>query len=216
MAEMTGSELYTYILEIFKRTDKSTEIYKAITDTIKDMTKRHPFEEMKVEAYTTGGITSVTDHRIELPVDFQHLLSDVRLIDGSYSKVLVKLNKRQFDGTYPYLSNTNTDPNVPKHYCPWNTQILIGPLPDKTTYGYEISYARKQTSDITSSTTAVPLTGENREAVRAGVLARMFEGLDEYEKAAYWHARHDRNLNIIMNLDKMNTHAASAQEYRGM
>ena len=213
MANMTGATLYTYVLEIFKRTDKSTEVYKSMTDTIMDLTSLHPFNEMKVEAYTTGGITSATDYRLEVPSDFQHLIGHVRLIDGDESKVLIKLSKPQFDIKYPYLSNTDSDPDVPKHYCYWNSQILIGPIPDDATYGYEIGYARKHTTDIDSSTTSVPLTSNYRELVRAGVLARAFEGLEDYEKAAYWHARYDRNLQIVMKIETQNAYVSTNVAY---
>jgi hypothetical protein len=216
MADMSGTDFYAYVLKVLKRTDKSAEVYEAATDTIKDMTKRHPFREMKVEAYTTAGITTSTDYRLELPQDFEHLVSDVRLINGDESKLLVKLEKEQFDEKYPYLSDPDREPGIPKHYCLWNNQILIGPIPDLTTYGYEISYCRKITSAITSDTTAVTLTDNHREAVRSGTLARVFEGLEDYEKAGYWHARHDRDLSIIMGLDTTNENAPAFQEYNGV
>lgn len=207
MADLSGSSMYDYVLKVFKRTDKSAEVYEAMQDTIDDMTKRHPFREMKVEAYTTAGITTATDYRLEIPLDFEHLLGDVRLIDGSSSKPLNKLSKAQFDIKYPYLSDPNTSPNVPKDFCLWNNQILIGPIPDLSTYGYEISYARKNTTTIDSSTAAVPLSDNHRDTIRAGVLARLFEVMEDYEKAAYWHARHDRDMNIIIGIDYKNEDA---------
>lgn len=214
---MTGAEFYNYVIQIFKRSDKSDEVYEAITDTIKDMTKRHPFREMKVEAYTTAGITTDTDYRLELPVDFEHLLGDVKFINGTESDVLIKLSKGEFDERYPYLSDPdNREPGTPKYFCLWNNQILIAPIPDSRDYGYEISYCRKITSDITASSTSVELTENNREAVRSGTLARMFETMEDYEKAAYWHARHDRDLSIIMGLDTNNENVATSQEYNGV
>jgi len=216
MDHMTGSELYTYVLKIFKRTDKSAELYEAITDTVKNMNLRHKFSDMKVEAYTTGGITSDTDYRVELPEDFGHLIGDVRLINGTDSKTLDKLNKPEFDEKYPYLSNTDTEPSEPDHYCLWNNQILIGPIPDETTYGYEISYTRKIVTAIVSETTEVPFTDDYREAVRAGSLARLYEGLEDFEKAKYWHVRHDRDMAIIIANDINNESAVINQEYNGV
>lgn len=44
---MTGSELYDYIVRTFKRTDKETEIYEAITDTILDLQVRFGFDAQR-------------------------------------------------------------------------------------------------------------------------------------------------------------------------
>jgi len=40
MDKMSGTEFYDYVLRTFKRTDKSQEVYDAITDTIMDMAER--------------------------------------------------------------------------------------------------------------------------------------------------------------------------------
>ena len=42
---MTGLEMYNYVLQTFKRTDKSTAIYQAITDTIMDIKIRFLSED---------------------------------------------------------------------------------------------------------------------------------------------------------------------------
>ncbi len=213
---MTGSELYTYVLKIFKRPDKSAEVYEAMTDTLKDMNTRHKFSDMKVEAYTTGGITSATDYRVELPTDFGQLIGDVKIIDGDYSKPLIKLSKPMFNEKYSYLSSSNTDLGYPAHYCMWNNQILIGPKPDKTTYGFEIDYTRKIVTAIVAGTTAVPFTDDYRETVRAGVLTNLFELMEDYNKANYWNAKHDRGMQIIMRNDIDNESAQVNIKYHGV
>ena len=187
-----------------------------MTDTLKDMNTRHKFSDMKVEAYTTGGITSATDYRVELPTDFGQLIGDVKIIDGDYSKPLIKLSKPMFNEKYSYLSGSNTDLGYPAHYCMWNNQILIGPKPDKTTYGFEIDYTRKIVTAIVTGTAAVPFTDDYRETVRAGVLTKVFELMEEYNKAGYWNAKHDRGMQIIMRNDIDNESAQVNIKYHGV
>lgn len=66
MDKMTGAEFHDYVVRTFKRTDKSDEIYDAITDTVIDMCERMDFEDTKVEAYTAGGITAMGDYKLEI------------------------------------------------------------------------------------------------------------------------------------------------------
>jgi hypothetical protein len=227
---LTVSQMVTYnVLKYFKRTDKSNEVLQDITDTLQDMTRRHQFRDLKVEAYTTIGITTPTDYRLELPDDFEHLIGNVRLINGTESKPLNKLDKAAFDEKYPYLSNPDKEPGTPEDFCLWNDQILIGPIPDVTTYGYEISYCHKimptyldpaggspiATDCFQNDNTILPL-GEFKEAILSGTLARLFECVEDYEKAAYWHTRHDRDLAIIMGMDINNESAPTQQEYNGV
>jgi hypothetical protein len=85
MDKMSGTEFYNYVLRTFKRTDKSQEVYDAITDTIMDMAERFGFEDAKVEAYTAAGITSLGDYKLDLPPNFGRLIGDVRFSDGDTS-----------------------------------------------------------------------------------------------------------------------------------
>lgn len=73
MDKMTGSDFHDYVVRTFKRTDKTTEVYDAITDTIVDMCERMDFEDTKVEAYTTAGITTLGDYKIDLPLTTYHV-----------------------------------------------------------------------------------------------------------------------------------------------
>ena len=93
MDKMTGSEFHDYVLRTFKRTDKTAEIYDAITDTILDMCERAGFEDTKVEAYTTGGITTLGDYKIDLPSDVGRLIGDVRWSDQDNPRTMTRLSK---------------------------------------------------------------------------------------------------------------------------
>ena len=49
---MTGAEFETYLLQAFKRDDKTTEIYNALTDVIFDIKLQMNSEDFKTERCT--------------------------------------------------------------------------------------------------------------------------------------------------------------------
>jgi len=210
---MTGAELLSYVVATFRRTDKDTLIYQCTTDTIKAMSALFPFNDMKVEAYCSTGIAGGTDYRLELPEDFEHIISDLRLINGDDSKVLERLTKAQFDEKYPNLNYASSTTAEPDHYCIWGYQILIAPLPDSTDYTYELSYSRKITEDIDADTTYVPFTTSDRETVLYGVLYRLYTRLEEDEQAQKWKTLHDMGVAAMIKRDTENISGVTIMEH---
>ena len=210
---MTGSDFRDYVVQTFRRTDKDTLLYQCVTDTVKAINVLYSFNDMKVEAYCTTGISGGTDYRIELPEDFGHLISDLRLINGDDSKVLKKLSKEQFDIEYPNLNYASSTTARPKHYCLWGYQILIAPLPDLTTYTYELSYTRKIKDSIVAGTTDVPFTTDDRETVMYGTLYRLYSRLGNDEEAQKWKALQDAGIQTMIKNDMGNTTATRVTAY---
>ncbi len=216
MDKMSGSALYNYVLRTFKRTDKETEVYDAITDTLVDMCERFGFEDTKVEAYTTSGITALGDYKIDLPSDFGILLGDVRWSDQDDSDVLIRLSKREFHEMFPDPDGDDPIDGEPTHYCVFGNQILLGPVPDDTTYEYQIDYSTFPADAVTSSTTEVIFTDKARECVKFGTLARLFEAIEQFDLADRYRIRFENELTQFVAREKENTRAAFAMKQADM
>ncbi len=212
MDKMSGSALYNYVLRTFKRTDKETEVYDAITDTLVDMCERFGFEDTKVEAYTTSGITALGDYKIDLPSDFGRLLGDVRWSDQDDGYVLKSLSKREFHEMFQDPDGDDPIDGEPTHYCVFNNQILLGPIPDDTTYEYQIDYSTFPTDAITSISTEVIFTDKARECVKFGTLSRLYESMEEWDLAAKYKGKFEEELGQFVAREKENTRAAFAMK----
>lgn len=205
MNKMSGQELFDYIQRTLKREDKVTEVYDAITDTIMDMCEKFGFEENKVEAYTTSGITSLGDYKIDLPDNFGHLLGDVRWSDQDDSHTLAKLSKQQFNEMFPDPDGDDPIDGEPTHYCLFGRQILLGPVPDDITYEYQIDYSAFPDSAITANSVNVMFTDNARECVKFGTLARFYDDLEEQPMADRYQAKYDATLYEFVSRETRNT-----------
>lgn len=208
MEKMTGSEFHDYVVRTFKRTDKSTEIYDAITDTILDMCERMDFEDTKVEAYTAGGISSLGDYKLDLPSDFGRLIGDVRWSDQDNSRTLVRLSKREFNEKFGDLDGDDPIDGEPTHYCVFGNQVLLGPVPDDTTYEYQLDYSTFPADEITSATTEVIFTDKARECVKFGTLSRLYELMEEWDTAEKYKMKYEAELGQFAEREKENTRAS--------
>lgn len=181
---MSGSDFRDYVLRGgFKRTDKDTELYEAVTDTIQEMRRRFGFSEAQAETTTTDTISVAGDFSISIESDLG-LLIGVVVEDGDDGFNLIGVSKAEFDRLYPEI-NVTSDTGFPKHYTVFADSIKIGPIPDSTSYSYRVSYSARA-GTVTSSTTAVPFTGLYREILRMGTLARLWEVMDSFDRAQYF------------------------------
>ncbi len=210
---MDGQSLLDYIIRTFKRTDKNTEILEAINDTISDMRIRFSLDETKDEAYSTG-ISVLGSYRIDLPDDFEHMVTDVKILDGDQSYVLKKLSKQEFDDMYPNPNDTNVQKFKPVHYTIFSNAILLGPVPDKTSYQYEFSYSTIYDTPITVSTSDVPFSDMYREALKYGVLFRINVALENDDAAAKWRTFYEEEIVKIVARDKHNIDSPIVMNYK--
>jgi hypothetical protein len=208
---MTGANFYSYVLRKFKRTDKSTEVYEAMTDVIADITTAIMADERQEETYVAG-ISTVGEYQIALPSDFGHIIGNVSVTDTAGDDTyqpLRKISKQRYDEKYGDRSLTavgNVHTSVPREYCIYAGQIYVGPVPDLTTYRYQINYSTENTSEIVSGTAIVPFTSEirNRNMVRSGVLYELNEGLENFEEAAYHKAVYLDGLRKMKKMEDTN------------
>lgn len=210
MDKMSGTEFHDYIIRTFKRTDKTVEIYDAITDTIIDMCERMGFEDTKVEAYTASGITVIGDYKLDLPSDFGRLIGDVRWSDQSNSWTLTPLSKQEFNEKFPDPDGDSPIDGKPTHYCVFGNQILLGPVPDDTTYEYQIDYSTFPEDAITNLTTEVIFTDKARECVKFGALYRLYESIEEWDLSTKYKDKYEAELGQFADREKVNTRAVFA------
>lgn len=220
---MTGLQLYNYFLQVFKRTDKSTEFYTALADTIMDMRSRMISEEaLKVSSALSGGATTGS-YILTLPTDFGHLIGDVLVRDTAADDVYLPLNrisKPDWDIRYNQAlasSVGNRLNGTPLDYCIFADSIYIGPPVDKTTYEFKINYSLEDVPTYTSATATIPFCDQFREVVRAGCLQRMFREIANYPEADIWGAVYVDGVNNIIENDEFNREGSmTSMKYNGV
>lgn len=181
---LTGPQMRDYIVHGgLVRDDFDTEVYEALTDTIMELDQIFDsFDEREVETASTDTIAVLGDYKINTEVDHGNLLG-VRLLDGTkFGRRLTQVSKTTFDLLIPNPSNTAYR-NYPEYFCRFAGQIQIGPIPDKTTYVYELAYSKRLAAPITAATSEVPYSAQYREVLKDGTLWRVFDNLKIYDVA---------------------------------
>lgn len=217
---MTGSQFRDYVVRIFKRTDKDTEIYEATTDIIADIRIQMKAELYKEEAYIAG-ISTLGEYKIGLPSDFGHLIGDITVVDESsgYVGTLNKISKVAYDAKYGdrlFSDLADVDQDIPQDFCIYGGQIFLGCVPDKTTYKYYINYTTESFTEITSATAVVPFTDRYRRTLRAGVLNELYMGLEFFDEANYWQSEYDKGLAKLIANDADNISSKDGVVYHGI
>lgn len=213
---MTGAEFYAYCLRRFKRTDKETEFYEAVTDVVMDVKLRYFFEDFKEEAYSSG-IASLGDWKLSLPSDFGHLIGDMTLIDNAgNSHVLGKLTIEAFKELYPNNDATDVITGMPKHYCIFSGQVLLGQVPDSTDYNYQFDYSTEAAEVISSSTDPVPFCSRYRWIMRDLVLSELYSGMGFDDEAAKFKASGENGIALMIANDEWNVDATLTQDYHDL
>lgn len=218
---MTGSEFATYVKSIFKRTDKDTELYQATTDVISDMRLRFYSEDFKEEAYTTG-LSAIGDFKVGLPSDFGHMIGDVTVTETSADQAyppLKKISKEQYDDLYFSRLNTavgNKGTGCPHHYCVYGKEIFIGPPVDRTTYELQFNYTTESSEEVDADTDPVPFTDKYRKILRAGVLAELYDLMENFTQAEQWRAKYEADLNKLATSDDAYTNDNDLVQYNGI
>ena len=216
MDKMTGAEFYAYILRVFKRTDKETEVYEAITDVIMEMKLLYAFEDFKVEDYSQG-IGTLGDYKIQLPTNFQHIIGKVRCYDDNgIERVFTKRTKETFDRLYPNPNSADANRSVPRDFCIFGGMLLVGDVPDSLDYYYEFSCSTEEGTAIVTGTTEVPFTDRYRKTLRQLVLGELYANLGYDEEAAKWKGLGGQGLVAITASEDFNIDATESVDYQGV
>jgi hypothetical protein len=207
---MNGANFHAYVLQILKRTDKSTEVYTAIADTVMDMRSRMLSEEHETISAALSGIAAAGDYILTLPTDFGHLIGDVLIRntgDDTPYLPLMKLTKSEYDKRYPQNLATavaNRITGTPIDYSYFGRKIYLGPAVDSTAYEFKINYTTEDEPTYTAVTATIPFTDQFREVVRAGTVARMFRELENYVESDQWFVIYEVGLKKIIDNDEFN------------
>lgn len=204
---MDGSDFYDYIIRALKRTDKETEVFDAVKDTIDEIRLRLIFPEDETDGDTTDTITVLGDYRLALEGDFGHLISAVVLIDGNFGYTLEQITKGEYDRRYTGLGTSASARGRPRAFCLFDGNILVGPVPDKTTYVYKLAYSADDLASYDSDSVSIPFTDKYRELLRWGVLAKVFSDiLKNDDQAAKFGTLFESKLKMIeRRLDRNRT-----------
>lgn len=218
---MSGSDFYTYVLAILKRTDKSTEVFQAITDTIRDMRLRFNSENFKTIS-TALTIGTIGNYSVAMPTDFGHLIGGVMVKETVADRDYPPLNKLSigaFNEKYSSRFNTSSGNRLtgnPVDFCVFGGNLLIGPPVDKTTYEFRIAYTQEDGVEINSATSDVPFSDRYRKTLRYGVIKEVYVGLENYEEANIWSSLYEADLGKIADNDYKNSKGEEPLVYNGI
>lgn len=210
----TAAEFLTFVKRAFKRTDKDTELLEATNNVIREIRRRHPFNELYVESYTTG-ITTLGQYVLDVPSNFGTIVGDLILqkTDTDYYP-LQQLPKDEFDRLYPNPTSTNVSKNQPQHYCMFGTKIIIGPVPDSVSYLYTLSYSTKLSTDLTSTST-MPFD-DFLEGIKRGVLRNIYADMGDDGEATKWATLFEKDFAEYVAQDRENTRSPRRADYHGI
>lgn len=198
---MSGSDWLTHVKRTFKRTDKDTEILEATTDAVQIMRRDFDFDEAQTETNTTDTITVAEDYRLNLESDLG-LLIGVTVLDTDWAFSLEPVSKKRWDSLFADAP-LDVYTGVPKYYCVFGGQILIGPIPDKTTYTFRMSYSARA-GTITTSTTGVPFTNLYRDVLRNCTLWILNTTLENWQSAASFKTLYDEGMEKAITRERKN------------
>lgn len=212
LGSLTGSEMAEYIRRGgWIRDDMDTGLYDALTDTILEMDQFFDFSERQTETTSTDTITALGDYAINIESDLGNLIS-VRLIDGTFSRKLIKTSKSLYDILYPNPSNDQMRA-FPERFCLFGDQLLIGPAPDRVSYSYTMAFSKRLTTAIDASTDPVPFSADYREVLKDGTLARLFENVGNDNRANRFAAKYAGGLQRIISGERENRGGAGQVAY---
>ena len=185
---MTRLQFLSYVIRVFKRTDKDTEIYEALNETIKDVVSRHPFSDYDFQSYVS---TTVGQEDYTLPATLLYLRHPIRMLDGNLStdsgRPLTFLTKEQYDALEPNPNRANPDTGKPSHYTIFSNQILLYPIPDSASYLLEINWGKGHGDvELTSGDQTASLGSHWDEVLKWGVLFRVYASVEQHEVGEYW------------------------------
>lgn len=187
---MQLSDFIVYVKRDFKRTDKDTEIIRAYNDMLTWLSAKFPIGDYKFQSYV---LTSPGVEDYELPVNLAHLIHPIRLLDGSNSSdngaPLNHISKEEYDRREPNPNRNNPSTSKPDSYTVYSRSILLTPIPDLSTYVLEIPWSKRpntqaQDTDLHSFGT------EYDETLKFGTLERLYDGMQQYDVAAYWASKY--------------------------
>jgi hypothetical protein len=188
---MTLANFKTYVKQIYKRTDKDTEITQAYNDAISAASLKMPHGAYKYQSWVNCG-DGQEDYA--LPSTIIHIMHPIRLLDGSTSAdsgiKLEHITKEEYDRREPNPNRTSPAKGYPSAYAIYSGSILLTPIPDSADYIIEIDWTKRKTA-LSADDDLPALGSEWDEVLRQMVLARMYELVELFQEAQYWRVQYE-------------------------
>lgn len=183
---MTRVQFLAYIKRQFKRTDKDTEIYEALNETIQDIGSRYSFSGYNFQSWVP---TVIAQEDYPLPTNLLQLSHPIRLLEGSATGdsgyPLDFITKEEYDEKEPNPNRTSPATGKPSKYTIYSDSILLTPIPDKTSYLLEINWGKIPTTlSVDADTPSLIATWD--EILKWGTLMRLYYGLGLYQEGKVW------------------------------
>lgn len=213
--EMAATDFADYVIRTFKRTDKTTELYDAINESIAEIRRKIRTSREEKETTVTDSITTLGEYKMDVESDFGMFVSDVFIRDSGDGYYLTPISKAMFDNLYSKWGTDASERDRPRHYCLFAGQILVGPVPDSINYTYVISYTKENYGTVTAATTSVPFTKlDYREILKHGCLWRLYALVENDDQAGKYKAFWDTGLSEIETKERRNRRSFVATAYR--
>ena len=184
----TRLELYTRIVGgAFKRTDKTTQVYQAINDTLLEMAGCIQNRKTTDQRWVP---TVDEQEDYAMPDDTLRLNHPIRLIDPSASSAsgssypMTFLSKERYDVLEPAPNAATKDTGKPTHYTVWKNCILLYPIPDAV-YRLEINVGGELVTLQADGDISIFLDRWD-ETIAAGANSRLFYDLELYDEGDKW------------------------------
>lgn len=189
---MQLSDFVIYVLLDLVRTDKNTQLIQGYNDMIMWVATHMPFGNYKFQSYVN---TSIGVEDYPLPADLIHILHPIRFLEGSGTNdsgyEMNHLSKQEYDFKWPNPNRTSPPTDKPYDYCIYSRSILVGPVPDKITYLFEINWSKRVT-DMSEDADVPSIGSEWDEIFKFGTLERVYAGMGQLDKANYWGGKYHR------------------------
>jgi hypothetical protein len=210
---LTAAQFLAYIIRSLGRTDVDDLIYDALTDTIADIRRNLHLTEDEVDQTITDTINTIGTYQMELEADTGLLVSGVYLQDTTEGRNLVSISKGEWDRRYGIWGTNAEHRAKPEAYCLFGGHILLGPVPDSTSYNYRISFTSDPHLTVTASTTSIPYSDKYREMLKMGTLARVYSDLNMDNQAAKFGTLYTSQMKEIEKKEDRNRRITTSTAY---
>lgn len=184
----TRKQLRDAVLQVYKRTDKNTEINDAINETLREMAAILEPRKLQDRRFMP---MAIGQYEYALPDDVLAIQHPIRLVDPTEENTsgshypMRHLTKTEYDRYEPFPEASSVNTAKPWAYTIWKNCILVTALPDKAYRMYLNMGA--ETVELAADSDTMFLQDTFKETVKAGTLARMFALIKRYERdAAFW------------------------------
>lgn len=204
---MVLSDITNEVMSKTKRTDKESRINELVAIVLKNMSIAHDLsgEPLIFDCLKTTHEFSVSENEYykDLPDDFVFLYARPELrwnTEDGY--LLIKKNKNEFEAIFPNLEN-DTDTARPTLFMLDAEKITFGAKANGT-FTIILPYTFRH-AEVTSDNDTIYFPEHFRKCIVDGVIAELWDDLDEDEKAEKYKVRHEYALRALSLQDHRNS-----------